>query len=236
MKMNNSNKQLILDFYTRILGQTDSDFAESVIAENYIQHNPMVKTGRNGFMEFLMMLKQIPKSGDQKKPFKRLICDGDLVVVHSQITFMGKENAVVDLFRIENNKIVEHWDAVQEIVNAKPVVVGTLEFDEEELTETNKQLVREFINQLFIQRQTAKLTGFVANDLTLGHFEMEYDHFKLYRVIGERNFVLTQSEIIVKGVSFAVYDIYRLSSRRIVEHWRVKQRIPGQMAHNNGMF
>ena len=49
--------------------------------------------------------------------FKRLICEGDLVVVHSQLTMSPEDrgSAVMDIFGLEDGKIVEHWDVLQPI-------------------------------------------------------------------------------------------------------------------------
>jgi predicted SnoaL-like aldol condensation-catalyzing enzyme len=127
--MNNKNKQLILDFYSKVLSQGDENFANRVIDENYIQHNPMVKTGKSGFLNFLSFLKQIPQPKETKAVFKRVIADESFVVVHSQIEFMGKENATVDMYRIENNVLMEHWDTVQIIENERPIVEGSIDIN-----------------------------------------------------------------------------------------------------------
>jgi predicted SnoaL-like aldol condensation-catalyzing enzyme len=234
--MNNSNKQLILDFYSRVFGQADIVFADSVIADYYIQHNPMVKTGKAGFMEFMAFLKHVPKPQNQQTPFKRLIHDHNFVAVHSQIEFMGKENATIDLYRIEDGIIAEHWDAVQQIVDSRPIVTGSTEIDDSESTNKNKQIIDDFVTQVLVDRQFGKSIEFLSNDLTLDNLETRFEHFKLHRIIGERNFVLTQSEAIIAAVSYVIYTVYRLSKGKIVEYWSVKQAVPQQMAHSNGMI
>lgn len=235
-KMNNSNKQLILDFYSRVFGQADIVFADSVIADHYIQHNPMVKTGKVGFMEFMAFLKHVPKSQNQQTPFKRLIHDHNFVAVHSQIEFMGKENATIDLYRIENGIITEHWDAVQQIVDSRPIVAGSTVIDESELTNKNKELINDFVTQVLINRQFGKSIEFLSQNLTLDNLETTFEHFKLHRIIGEKNFVLTQSEAVIAAMSYVIYTVYRISKGKIVEYWSVKQEIPRQMAHSNGMI
>lgn len=234
--MNNSNKQLILDFYSRVFGQGDLVFANSVIADHYIQHNPVVKTGKAGFMEFMAYLKQIPKPENQQTPFKRLINDHNFVAVHSQIEYMGKENATIDLYRIEDGIITEHWDAVQQIVDSRPIVAGSTEIDDSESTNKNKQIIGDFVTQVLVDRQFGKSIDFLSKDLTLDNLETTFEDFKLHRIIGENNFVLTQSEAVRAAMSYVIYTVYRLSKGKIVEYWSVKQEIPRQMAHSNGMI
>lgn len=218
------------------LAEGDTVFADTVIADNYIQHNPMVKTGKSGFIEFMAFLKQIPIPDNTVQPFKRLITDNNFVAVHSQIEFMGKENATIDLFRIENGLIKEHWDAVQVIEDSKPVVRGTTELDNGESTEKNKQIIEEFITQVLVNNQFEKSNKYLSKDLNLNNFEITNDSFNLCRMIGENNFVLTQAEVIITDVRYVVYSIYRLSNGRIVEYWSVRQVVPKQMAHSNGMI
>ncbi len=236
LKNENSNKQLILDFYSKVFGQGNEKFADAVIAADYIQHNPTVKTGKTGFMEFLALLKQMPKPENPKQPFMRFICEDNFVAVHSQIEFMGKENATVDFYRIENGLISEHWDAVQEIVGSKPKVIGTVAIDGQENSAVNKKIVARFVEQVLIGKQTAKTTDFLGDGLHLSDFETDYDSFRLHRVIGEHNFVMTQSEFEKAGTRFVQYDMYRLSNGSIVEYWTVRQMIPEHMAHANGMI
>lgn len=234
--MNHSNKQLILDFYSRVFGQADIPFADAVIADHYIQHNPMVRTGKAGFMEFMDFLKQMPKPQNQQPPFKRLIADHNFVAVHSQIAFMGKENATIDLYRIENGLITEHWDAVQPIVDARPVVKGSTEIDNSESTTKNKQIIEDFVTQVLVKRQFGKSIEYFAQDLKLNDLETSFEQFHLHRILGEHNFVLTQAEVTLAKVPSVWYAVYRLSKGKIVEYWSVSQAIPPQMAHSNGMI
>lgn len=83
----------------------------------YIQHNP---EGQDGKEDFINGYAQFVLTTNYKAEIKRVIAEDDIVVIHSY----GKVNptdpkekgeAVIDIFRIENNKIVEHWDVVQQI-------------------------------------------------------------------------------------------------------------------------
>ncbi len=234
--MTNSNKKLILDVYTKAFGQGDAQFAETVIAENYIQHNPMVKTGKAGFMEFLSLLQQMPKPENPKQPIMRLLAEDNFVVVHSQLEFMGKEMATMELYRIESGMLVEHWDASEEIKDGKPMVAGTLTIDEQEPTAANKRLIMNFVRQVLIEKQVEHSARFLGQGLKALDFAADYDSFQLHRVVGEHNFVMTQSEATQGSKHSVQYDLYRVSEGLIVEHWAVNQEIPKEMAHSNGMI
>ena len=59
---------------------------------------------------------------------------------------------------------------------------------------------------------------------------------KLHRVVGEGNFVLTQSGGSFAGQPYAFYDLFRLENGKIAEHWDVMQPIPAELPHSNAMF
>lgn len=94
------------------------------VAEDYIQHNPTIPDGRQAAIEMLE-----PKFSQPSASFavKRVLVDGDLAMVHlhgrpSEDSLGG---AVADIFRLENGKIVEHWDVLQPVpttaVNPHPM-------------------------------------------------------------------------------------------------------------------
>ena len=95
--------------------QKDFDAALSYLADPYIQHNPNAPDGVAAARAGMEMLaKAFP---DRRVLFKRVLVDGDLVAVHSHyINEPGdRGQAVVDIFRFENGKIVEHWDVHEDV-------------------------------------------------------------------------------------------------------------------------
>lgn len=246
------NKQIVADLYSRVFGQGDAQFAHSIIAEGYIQHSPMVKTGKAGFMEFLDFLKQIPKPKSPSKPFVRMFGEGNFVAVHMEIEFMGEPRSVLDLFRLEDGLLVEHWDASEKISvdssRENPVVKGTLLIEDKDSTEENKSLVRRYSQTVLLHKQWDMWREFLSQDLIqhnptlkngashLGEFYEGMEMQSLHQIVCEGNFVLTQSRALLNASPYVVYDIYRVKDSLIVEHWSVKQLIPNQMAHSNGMI
>lgn len=92
---------------------------ETWVEPGYIQHNPMAATGRDAAIAFLEPFFQTHP--DAHYSIKRVIAEGNLVVVHSHAVFTPGEQglAVVDILRVDHCKIAEHWDVAQP-VPAKP--------------------------------------------------------------------------------------------------------------------
>ena len=63
-----------------------------------------------------------------------------------------------------------------------------------------------------------------------------FDYHKVHRILGEGNFVLTQSEGRWNGKPQAFYDLFRIKDGKIVELWDIIQEVPEEMAHENGIF
>ena len=110
-----SNKENAIAFYrTAYLGDP-SLAVEKYVGSGYIQHNPAVADGKQGFIDYFeKMAKDYP---DKDIEFVRAIAEGDLVALHTHQTWPGNEHYVtMDFFRFdENGKIVEHWDSIQPI-------------------------------------------------------------------------------------------------------------------------
>ena len=111
-----SNKELVLAFYEAAINQKDVDAAVAYIGPKYTQHNPRSPDGAEGLKGFINgYLKQANPA--LKANIKRVVVQGDLVVlhVHSVPTPGALGSAIVDIFRVENGKIVEHWDVMQPV-------------------------------------------------------------------------------------------------------------------------
>ncbi|STZ76971.1 nuclear transport factor 2 family protein [Bergeriella denitrificans] len=111
------NKANVLAFYDLAFNQHKvKEATEQYVGAEYLQHNPGVADGGQAFIDaFAPFLKEHPGS---RAEVKRVAADGDLVWlhVHSQMDEKDRGEAVVDIFRLdENGKIVEHWDVIQAV-------------------------------------------------------------------------------------------------------------------------
>lgn len=110
-----ANKKVVVDFYEKALNQKDFDAASKHLGARYTQHNPRVADGPEAFKGFLQMLRE--KAPTSHNEIKRVFADGDFVIlhVHAKRDPGARGTAVVDIFRLENGKIVEHWDVLQDV-------------------------------------------------------------------------------------------------------------------------
>ena len=114
-KQMEANKQTAIDFYDKAINQKDFDAAAKYIGSRYVQHNPNAADGPEGLKAFLGFLRE--KFPNYHSEIKRSFVDGDYVILHVHaVREPGtRGNAIIDVFKLENGKIVEHWDVVQPI-------------------------------------------------------------------------------------------------------------------------
>jgi len=110
-----ANKQTVLAFYEVALNKKDAEAAVRYLGAKYVQHNPSAADGAEGLKGFIQFLRD--KFPQSRNEVKRALADGDFVVlhVHSVREPNTRGRAIIDIFRLENGKIVEHWDAIQDI-------------------------------------------------------------------------------------------------------------------------
>jgi predicted SnoaL-like aldol condensation-catalyzing enzyme len=110
-----ANKKTVLEFYEMGLNRKDFDAAAKFIGPRYVQHNPTAPDGPEGFKALLNILRE--KFPDSHNEVKHVFADGDYVIlhVHSVREKGSRGRAIVDIFKLEDGKIVEHWDVVQDV-------------------------------------------------------------------------------------------------------------------------
>ena len=111
-----ANKRIVRAWHELAINQRRPEEAVAkYIGPHYRQHNPGSPDGPEPFVKIVKMIaKDYP---DFRYELKRIVAEGDSVVLHSHLILKpgDRGTAVVDIFRLENGKIVEHWDVVQEV-------------------------------------------------------------------------------------------------------------------------
>jgi predicted SnoaL-like aldol condensation-catalyzing enzyme len=110
-----ANKKIVQEFYDLLINKKDFKAASKYIGNRYVQHNPLVAEGPEGLKAFVDFLKSDYPAA--RSEIKRVFADGEYVVIHVHSVRIPntRGRAIFDLFKLENGKIVEHWDAIQEI-------------------------------------------------------------------------------------------------------------------------
>lgn len=113
-----ANLRLVERIYEEVLGPIDSRAVDGLFDPGYIQHNPQVETGAQALKQLLERARARYPQAEHR--VKRMLVDGNLVAAHVHVIFEpGSEGfAVVDIFRIDNGRIAEHWDVIQAVVAA----------------------------------------------------------------------------------------------------------------------
>lgn len=253
MQINSPSKKLLEDAMDALFQDFDETAIRQLYSGNYIQHNPNVPTG----LEPVIGLLPVLMGAGFGYETHRMIEDGDLLLTHT--TYHNAEvfgaNRVVafDLWRIEDGKVAEHWDAIipeyTETASGRSQTDGMTEIVDQAKTKENKALVESFVRSVLMDGETDKMGEYIRDDVYEQHNPVvkdgpealksvlgEIKNNTLHRVVGEGNFVLTQAEGTWSGKPVAIYDLFRVADGQIVEHWDVIQEIPSEMAHSNGMF
>ncbi len=110
-----ANRQLVLDFYERVFNGHDVEGGVASMADEYRQHNPHIQSGKKAFVAFFKDL--FAKNPQARAQVVHVAADGDLVWIHAHIVNDPNDRgfAVVDIFRVKNGRLVEHWDVMQAV-------------------------------------------------------------------------------------------------------------------------
>jgi predicted SnoaL-like aldol condensation-catalyzing enzyme len=104
------NKHTVVEFYELAFnGKQPEQAVERYVGKEYIQHNPQAPDGPEAFIGFV---RAFPEASVD---IRRVVAEGDTVVTHSLLKFTPDDRGTVaaDLFRLEDGKVVEHWDVLQ---------------------------------------------------------------------------------------------------------------------------
>jgi predicted SnoaL-like aldol condensation-catalyzing enzyme len=230
---------------------------EYINPDKYIQHNLAIADGLKGVRA---LLESLP-AGSAKVNTVRVFQDGDFVFAHTDYIFFGPKIGF-DIFRLEEGRIVEHWDNLQETASASSpsghtMIDGPTTASDIDQTEANKTLMRSYMDDLLAGRRDRfasyfngnnyiqhnpwvpdQLTGLLAGLQDLAKQGLAVKYHRVHKVLGEGNFVLVVAEGSFGDRLTAYYDLYRIENGKIAEHWDTLEAIPppAEWKNSNGKF
>ncbi len=255
--MNSSpSKKVLLQKLLKGIETGDPAAATVVNEQKYIQHNPQTHEGSEGLVALFARLSKT----NPKVRFIRVFEDGDFAFAHNEYDFANLK-AAFEVFRFEDGQAVEHWDNIQSKRGLNPsgrdMLDGPTQITDYDKTETNRELVGSFVNEVLIKRQLDQIHTYMDKDLhqhtpdladgtdalltqlqaSAGDkFTLQYE--RQHRILAEGNFVLSISEGRLNGTHSSFYDLYRLENEKIVEHWDTIEAIApkNEWKNDNGKF
>jgi predicted SnoaL-like aldol condensation-catalyzing enzyme len=119
------NKALVLSAMTSLFQQRDASAVDRLYTPDYVQHNPQIPQGRDALR---LLVAGLPANVFYEPGL--MVAEGDFVAIHGRITGWAEvPQVVVDLFRIQDGKLAEHWDVLQDEMTASAAAGGTAMFD-----------------------------------------------------------------------------------------------------------
>ncbi len=105
-----ANKKLVTEFYQAFFGDKDTSSVDKYVSDNIVEHSPILKDGKGYLKDLASAFYTNPNIEKTKVDIKHIAADGDMVwLMAKDVAPNGKVFARVDIFRVENDKIAEHW-------------------------------------------------------------------------------------------------------------------------------
>ena len=109
------NKQTVIEFYQQAINKKDAEAAVKYLGPTYKQHNPLAQDGIEGLKNYIAYLKkELPQKHNE---IKHVFADDDYVILHVKSIQSTDDTgqAIIDIFKLKDGKIIEHWDVIQPI-------------------------------------------------------------------------------------------------------------------------
>lgn len=268
-KLTATNKELVTYVYQQLFDQADLAVIGSVIDQyfgpTYTQHNPTDPDGVDALRGLVVFLHTtFPELHTQ---IERVVAEGDLVLLQSHAVAIPGTNGqnIIDIFRVANGRIVEHWDNLSDVSDT--TVSGHDQFSTLSSPQTSVADPKSstLLNKLIVKGYFAAVTKYHdlrAVDLIDARHLYQHDPniadgsaatrqyyanifaanpsatFTVARVIAEGDLVAVHSHFqkTPTDLGQSVVDIFRVRGGKIVEHWDGIQDVPATSANDNTMF
>ena len=239
------NKKRAHAGHSDLLMNKDFSAIDKYFAEPYIQHNPNLVNGLESLREF--KTANVPGASTT---ILRCFADRDLVFFQEKVQGLGPQPLDFwDLYRMEDGKIVEHWDVHQVSTGPNPntqrtIFDGPTESSDPTSTETTRALVIKLVNNVFVCRKLQELTKYVSANVIqhaqgvddgveswIKHMKMgqwftgdiQYDAIR--KVVAEGNFAVTCCQGTLANEPYQFWDMWRVEQDKVVERWNARSKI-----------
>jgi predicted SnoaL-like aldol condensation-catalyzing enzyme len=246
-------KDIVLTATAELFDERDLAAVDRHWAAGYVEHSTLGAPGLDGLRR---TAGSLPPGFRHEK--LRVLAQDDLVVAHGLYHGLGPEPVVgCDVWRVEDGKVVEHWDAHQpwvgETVSGHSMVDGPAQITEPESTASSRAVVEGFVDLIMMGRDRSQIARFFDGDRFIQHNPHIADGVsglgsaiqsgvweavieRAHRIVADGEFVFTQGEGRLHGKPAAFYDIFRVEDGTLAEHWDVVFHAPETLPHTNGLF
>ncbi len=247
-----------------LLNQHDLNALGIFFDPYFVTHSPHYFDGVSGIRKLI-----IDSGPTLRYQLSRVIVDEEknLGATHGLIHFEtedgeSKDYVIIDIYHVEDGKILEHWDAAIALQPENPShhtqLDGASEAQNLDQTETNRALVSQFFTDVFIDGNYGHITMYTNGDDFIQHSPNLADgaqtmrdfllqlkdqgnpiiYKKLHRTVAQGDLVLTHSEGEFNGQRTAFFELWRVADGKIVELWNVIRAVPedADIKHSNGIF
>ena len=247
------NKSQATKGHCNLLINKDFSAIDQYFANPYIQHNPRLVNGIESLREFKMA--NVPHA---ETTILRCFADRDLVFFQESVRgLMNQEYDFWDLYRLEEGKIVEHWDAHQISSGPNPITGHTLsdgatESSDPTSTEVTRALILKLVNNVFVCRNYEDIRLYVSPTVVqhapgvddgveswLKHLkvaqwftgDIQYDAIR--KMVVEGNMAVSCSQGTVANQPHQFWDMWRVENDKVAEHWNVTAKIEPSRHNRN---
>jgi predicted SnoaL-like aldol condensation-catalyzing enzyme len=260
-----ATKDIVVHFYEELFSHGNLAVIDEFVGPVYIDHNPQSPDGSESIRNVVTGLRVAYP--DMKSSIERVIAEDDLVLLHTNAVLEpgSKGMAIAAVFRVDNGKIVEHWEVMQQVPDS--TVSGNDMFstlstpavsspDPHVSTAESKRVASALVDELTSGRDVTAFDRYVsdpyfqhtpqtpngiaaAKEFFAAAFAASPDFsVSVKRVIAEGDYVAIHSHYKSgpDDLGLAVLDIYRVRDGKVVEHWDVIQPVPATSANDNTMF
>ncbi|WP_066039505.1 nuclear transport factor 2 family protein [Herbiconiux solani] len=222
-----SAKDIVIEATEQLFNRKDTAILDQVFGPVYVQHSALGADGVDGLK---VLVSSLPETAGYT--LTRIIADGGLVVTEGEFTgFAPVPLTGYDVWRVVDDRIVEHWDAL----GAAATHSATLDVQTGgDTVAANRALVTEWVARALVSGDHRADEDYLAPGAGVA-----YDEDLVYRtvhaVIADQDVVYTRSEGEKNG-PVIINDMWRVTDGRIVEHWSLMTPVPESLPHGNGAF